>query len=378
MSKTPMYYSIYQKLQADIRSGHYPVGENLPTDKILADNFDVSVITIKKAMELLSNEGYVVRKPRKGTTVRDANPVKQRVLNTSHALFGLIVTNFTDFFGAGILRSILSTATDHTDFIVKVSYGNVQQEERAISELVSMGVQGLIILPASSEYASPKLLELTAKNFPVVVIDRLMGELPISSVKTDNEAAARALTDYLIDHGHTHIGMITSDSHVTTIDERISGFMDAHLRRQLPFSRTQINSNIDSVVPSSHVPIDKDLTKIKQFLLANPQLTAVVASEYNIALLIQQAATALGRKIPEDLSVVCFDSPAFNPYEARPFVFTHIQQDQEQLGKTAVKLLVKKCHTQDFVQKVTLGFKLIEGTSVANYKGVNLNVIEQK
>lgn len=364
MSTTPKYYSVYKTLQNDIRSGSYPVGENLPTDKALSEAFNVSIITIKKAMELLSNEGYIVRKPRKGTTVYSATPIKQQVLDESHLRFGLITTNFTDAFGTEILRSILSTSNEHIDFIVKVSYGNLQKEADAISELVATGVQGLIILPVSSEYASPKLLELITQNFPIVVIDRLMRDLPISSVRTDNEAAAQAITELLIKKGHTRIGMVTPDSHVTTIDERISGFLAAHLNRQLQVSINQVISTIDSVVPNSSELINADIVKIKQFLTANPDLTAIVASEYNVALLVKRATEELGRRVPEDLSIVCFDSPAFNPFDSQPCSFTHIEQDQEQLGKAAVELLIKNCQTPDFIKKVTLDFKIIEGNTV--------------
>lgn len=368
MSKTPKYYAIYQSLQKDIQSGAYPVGENLPTDKTLADYFDVSIITIKKAMELLSNEGYIVRKPRKGTTVCNTTPAKRQILDNSHLRFGLITTNFTDFFGTSILRSILSTSDELIDFVVKISYGDINKEADAISELIASGVQGLIILPTSSEYISPKLLELISQNFPVVVIDRLMGELPIPSVRTDNEAASKALTQLLIEKGHKKIGMVTSDNHVTTIDERISGFISAHLNNHLPFSNKQIISTIDSVVPNSKVTIENDVTVIKQFLENNSDLTAVIASEYNIALLVQRAAKEMDRQIPENLSLACFDSPAFNPFEEQPFIFTHVEQKQEELGRTAVDLLIKKCKEPTFIEKTTLGFSLVEGNSTEQNK----------
>ncbi|WP_390405478.1 GntR family transcriptional regulator [Lacticaseibacillus jixiensis] len=365
MSKTPLYYTIYQQLQSDIRSGKYPLGANLPTDHILSEQFNVSVITIKKAMELLSADGYITRKPRKGTTVTATTPLEPQPTNHSHLLFGLVTTNFTDYFGTTILRSILYAEPDKVDFIVKISYGDRQVESQAINELIAMGVQGLIILPTSSEYVSPKLIELIAKNFPVVVLDRLMGELPISSVKTNNEVAAKALTDYLIDRGHTHLGMINANSAVTTIDERITGFISAQIEHQLPFSRTQIFSQVSSVVPNSAGKLAEDVAKIKQFLLADPAITALVCSEFNVALLAQRALEQLHKVIPRDVSVVCFDSPARNEFDPHPFTFTHIEQDENEIGRTAVNLLIKKYREPKFFEKVNLSFKLIEGDTVA-------------
>ncbi|WP_262315933.1 LacI family DNA-binding transcriptional regulator [Lacticaseibacillus parakribbianus] len=364
MSKTPMYYSIYKQLQSEIQDGTYPVGTNLPTDKGLAERFGVSVITIKKAMELLSTDGYITRKPRKGTTVREANPTKLNAMDTSHRIFGLVLTNFTDFFGASILRSILSTAQSSTDFIVKMSYGDRELENQAIHDLVALGIQGLILLPTSSEYASPELLNLVAKNFPVVVIDRLMGELPLSTIKTDSVAASRAAVENLFANGHTRIGMLTSDASASTIDDRITGFITAHIDAQQPFSRQQIVSTIDSVVPNSKRAITDDIAVLKTFFKQNPDLTAVVTSEYNIALLATSALEALGKRVPEDVSIISFDAPAMNPYEPHPVRFTHIEQNEAEIGKQAVLLLKKQITTPSFFKKVNLPFKLINGNTV--------------
>ena len=264
----------------------------------------------------------------------------------------LFRTNFTDFFGAQILRTVLETNTEEINFIVKISYGDPDRENELIQELIEMGIQGLILLPTSSEYTSPKILELISKN------------LPICSVQTDSFAAAKELTNYLFAKHHDKIGLITSDSSVSTIDERVNGFLSAHVDANRAVSQKQILSRIDSVVPSSSRKIEDDVALIVAFLQKNPEITALFTTEYNIALLAKSAIEQLGRQVPHDFSVVCFDHPTVNIFDLNAFIFTHIEQDQTAIGKHAIDLLLTKIAHPDTIEKINLGYRLIEGDSV--------------
>ena len=73
IEKVPLYYSIMEVLKDSIINGIYPVGTFLPTETELEKKFNVSKITIRKAIELLENDGYVSKKSGKGTTVISNN-----------------------------------------------------------------------------------------------------------------------------------------------------------------------------------------------------------------------------------------------------------------------------------------------------------------
>lgn len=67
--KLPLYYTIMLSIKELILDGVYPVGSLLPTETDFEKQFNVSKITVRKAIELLENEGYVIKKSGKGTTV---------------------------------------------------------------------------------------------------------------------------------------------------------------------------------------------------------------------------------------------------------------------------------------------------------------------
>lgn len=68
-NKSVLYIEIAETIKKDIQNSIYPVGTLLPTESDFEKLFDVSKITVRKAVEQLANQGFVEKKSGKGTTV---------------------------------------------------------------------------------------------------------------------------------------------------------------------------------------------------------------------------------------------------------------------------------------------------------------------
>ncbi len=101
-SKTA-YMQLYQQLRKDIVDGIYPYGAKLPSKRLLAEESDVSVITIEHAYSILCDEGYVEAKQRSGYFV---------IYKESD----FISTAETDF-----AEDVHSISADHTDSLFPFS-----------------------------------------------------------------------------------------------------------------------------------------------------------------------------------------------------------------------------------------------------------------
>lgn len=66
---TPLYQQVYLALREQIRAGAFPLGSVLPGEQDLCRLFDVSRITIKRAMSELAAAGLVSRHRGRGTVV---------------------------------------------------------------------------------------------------------------------------------------------------------------------------------------------------------------------------------------------------------------------------------------------------------------------
>ena len=72
----PKYRDIYKKIKDDIAYGEYRPGTLLPTEPELEQLFNCSRTTIRKAISMLENEGYLDVKQGRGTTVQDIKSVQ--------------------------------------------------------------------------------------------------------------------------------------------------------------------------------------------------------------------------------------------------------------------------------------------------------------
>jgi GntR family transcriptional regulator len=86
MIKIPAYIRVYNSIRKQIEDGEYPIGSLLPPEPELEKIFSVSRTTIRKAVEILSRDGFLLTKQGRGTEVLD--PKTTQKLN--------YVTSFTE------------------------------------------------------------------------------------------------------------------------------------------------------------------------------------------------------------------------------------------------------------------------------------------
>jgi GntR family transcriptional regulator len=69
-SPTPLYVQLAAILREQITSGELAPDAPLPSESYLQQEHGVSRVTVRKAVELLRNEGLVYTLPQRGTYVR--------------------------------------------------------------------------------------------------------------------------------------------------------------------------------------------------------------------------------------------------------------------------------------------------------------------
>lgn len=72
-SATPLYQQVANDLHEAIVNDVYHVGARVPTETELSRLYDVSRITIRKAIEMLVEEGLLVKRQGKGTFVQESH-----------------------------------------------------------------------------------------------------------------------------------------------------------------------------------------------------------------------------------------------------------------------------------------------------------------
>lgn len=365
MSRT-LYREVYEALRSSIESGELAVGERLPRDSELMERFDVGAITVKRALTLLRDEGYLSRRPRHGTFVvsREGGETPPPAPRPGDQLIGCVLTDFDDTFGTRMLAGLIDAAQPDTSLVVRRSLGDGAREDTMVRALAAAGARAIILQPSSSEFVPPAVLELITRGFPVVILDRVYDGLPVSSVCSDNVTAGRVATDYLFSLGHERLGLISSDSEVSTVRDRRAGFVAAHAHHHVPHDPANEFRATRSTVPGSYATPDDDVRALTGYLAERRDLQGVVVTEYHLAVLVLEAARELGIRMPEDLSIVCFDHPG-QFFDRGRFEFTHIEQDEAAMGHTAFELALDLTRDGSRVERVALDTRLVVGESTA-------------
>ncbi|MES9760179.1 GntR family transcriptional regulator [Priestia megaterium] len=360
-----LYEQVYQALKQEILDGKYKIGDRVPSEKELSNNFKVSRITSKKALKKLEEDGIVYRRQGKGTFVAEDRKEINK-LNNKKLLIGLVVTGLDDSHISKLISSIETASNEKCLVILKQSFGSAEREEHIIDELLELPVDGLIIYPAQAEHYSPKILKLTVEKYPLVLIDRAFKRIAATTISTDNVEAAKTGIDYLFSLGHQEIGVISPNTiQTTTIEDRFNGIVKAYSEREVAVNPNLWCTDIKSTLPSKSGTPEQDIEVIKEFLKKNSHITALFTLEYHIAILAKRAVEKLGLYVPKDISILCFDEleSDFNGW-----AFTHLRQKEELIGQTAIKRLMNMINGECTVQKDYFSAELIVANSTNQYK----------
>ena len=76
--KLPSYIPIYNRLYDDIVQGVYEKGSLLPSENVLSEKYHVSRNTLRQALTILNQDGYIYKKQGKGTYVSYDSEKKQK------------------------------------------------------------------------------------------------------------------------------------------------------------------------------------------------------------------------------------------------------------------------------------------------------------
>ena len=171
-----------------------------------------------------------------------------------------------------------------------------------------------------------------------------------------------AATEHLFHNGHEHIAFLSSpQSKTSTVEDRVNGFTSAHFMANLQVTESNFLDGILSPHRGNDPAVQtQDVQLIKEYLTRNPQITALIASEFTVAKLLFRALRELNKAVPDDYSVIMFDE---NDAVAGPDV-THVQQDQDEIGRIATETLLAKINQKIVSNKIYVPFRIVSGDTV--------------
>ena len=350
IANQPMYQRIKADILHQIESHLLSPGDRIPTELTLMEQYNVSRITISKALNELKNEGIVERFPNKGTFVSQDAQVpslvsEAKVPEKPTASEGLlpevacIIPTFSDLFSLSMINGVLS-AFPVSEYICHVfRSGNPQIENYLLKRCLDLNISGIVLFPQDQPFFSNELLMMNLQKYPLVLIDRYLPRLNTSHVIADNQKSGELCVRHLYELGHQRIAFFTSsDRNTFSVKRRLDGVMSTAESLNMPESAIQTVEHVGAYDSNYY----RDLVNR---LVREEKVTAFIASECNTCVYLDELCTSLKLDIPKAVSLVCFDLPMSKT--RNPDFFTHINQSEHFMGQEAGLLLRRRLEQND-------------------------------
>lgn len=351
MSKNLKYLVVKQSIMDQIHRGELKPNDKLPSEKEYSEAFNVSEITIRKALSELVNEGLITRTKRKGTFVND--PVS---VESSSRLLALVLSaeDYFDVSYMKIIKGAQSMAAEYNySLIVEWSSNNLAQEAETIRKMLDMNVDGFIIYPYDPIKSLSNYMLIEQKSIPYVLLDRYNINHPCYFSGCSNFDGAVIATKELLRLKHTKIKFVGYHFFLNSEQERYDGYCSV-------MRQAGLEANQDSLL----VNIDYEI--LKQQIL-NRDITALFCCNDRLAIKIMKKLTELGVRIPQDVSIIGYDD--WDAAQNTLIGLTTVRQNFNEIGANATHMLMSAI--QGKIQGNNT--KILSGVSLILRESVSLN-----
>jgi DNA-binding LacI/PurR family transcriptional regulator len=337
--RTIKYRDVKEKIAREIESERYALGERLPSEKDLATAYNVSIITIRQAVELLSREGYVEKVQGSGTFVRHLRPGTQR------AMWGLAVPSLSYSWYPAIAGGLEEVASAVRTQLLVFSTDLDEHPGDSIRRAVAMGIQALAVLPSMRRALdAAALLELSETGFPFVYGMDSLPNVPGPRVMWDLYHDGRLSTEHLLGLGHKRVAFLSQPPQ--SISQAVfSGYYDALVAAGLsPWPAAGIYAETMD---------ELDIYRAARALLSlSPRPTAIVTTYEVAAHMACRAALDVGLRVPDDLSVMGYGGVdlGMDP----EFSISTIDVPKREMGAALGNVLLRLVRGEKVTQEITL------------------------
>ena len=337
-----LYESIAHRLREEIASGTFQPGERLPSLDTFSETFRVNRLTVRKAIEVLREEGLVYAIPAQGTYVRQVqegapasgtaraqgagsarHPArKSRVVGLLSQV--LVPSNFGPYHQE-IIAGINEALPEYGANLLIYAVGMMRPEE--LAEIRDSAQTDAMIY--MGPFDRVLLARLVRSGPPAVLVDFEARGLPCDSICIDNELGGHAVGQLLIETGCGDGFALITGTADDAVADRVAGIRRA-------FSEAGARYAPLAVIDGHYTR--KGGCEAVSSLLSRGK--AIFCLNDEMALGALDALTEANIRVPEQVRLIGFDGIPLGA-EIRPRLST-VTIDLRQIGRQTVQTLFRR------------------------------------
>lgn len=324
------------------------------TIKDVAKEVGVSYSTVSRALNGSIGTNSETKKKIIEASERLGYTPNQNAVNLklakSHTI-GLYFSNISDMSSPFILHDIVKSVYNAIDNSYNVVVKGIDRHEP--NTLSKAQYDGLLILSQKPE-DDDFIEEATRKNIPVVVFNRSVYH-NVANILTDETKGEMEAMEYLIQNGHTKIGIIEGVPSLVSTRARHRGWRQAFQKYNMDTNSVPIATGDYRIMSGYHAA--------KQLLTHD--ITAILSFNDEMAFGAAKAIQEAGLRIPEDISIVGFDNISW--FCDTVFPLTTIERNMGMLASKSTELLFDLIEKRkENIGKIFMDTNLVIRGSVKN------------
>lgn len=328
----PKYFTLMEELKEKIISGRIQPGEKLPSENQFTVQYSLSRHTVRKALSLLEQEGYIEACHGKGTFCSE----KMRHMKKSRNI-AVVTTYISDYIFPRLIQGMDNVLSEQGYSIILKNTGNSRQKEaKCLEELLQKDIDGLIIEPSKSQLSCrhPGLYENLEKyQIPYIFIQGIYTEMKDKPhILMDDARGCYLVTKYLLEQGHRRITGFFKADDIQGI-QRHKGYVRALQEAGIPYDPDLV------VWFHTEDRRSKPSMMVKEMVKTGSLPHGIVCYNDQIAVQVIESLEDCGLQVPKDISVTGYDNSL---YAQRGTGITTIAHPQERLGEMAAELILEK------------------------------------
>lgn len=257
------------------------------------------------------------------------NIMELRSLEMKQKTIMIIVGDLNNYFYTELIR-VAKTEALRQRYVPLIAFSedSIEEEAHYVDVAVKEGYAGIMFINVrgGDELASV----LKQYGIPVVFLNRGIRFSDFDAITSDNYLGGYMATSYLIEMGHKKIGHIMGHVYSAASQERRRGFEDAMEHGKLCVTKNNIYVG--------ELSYESGYSYGEHMIKNGLDYTAVFCGNDLMADGLLDALRDYGVRVPDDISIVCYDDTFFSK-RAR---VTSVGADAERLAWKAMRILMAK------------------------------------
>ena len=343
----PKYLRLKEYLKDEMLMGRIKPGVQIPSEHSLGEMFSISRHTVRKAIAILINEGFLTSEHGRGTYCVDRSQKRNASKN-----IGVITTYISEYIFPKVIQGIDNVLSQNGySIILKNTNNDTLKEYDCLKDMLEKNIEGLIVEPTKSALFSRNLelyKALEKSGIPYVFIHGFHQEMEDKPyVILDDAAGMYSAVRYLAELGHKKIAGIFKADDMQGLS-RHKGYARALTDSGLPYDPDTV------VLYHTEDKGIKPVNALREMIHSGYGLDAIACYNDDVAFRIYQFLDGMGLRVPEDISITGFDDSYLSENSA--VKLTSVLHPKEKLGEMAAELLLNllkgKDQVRGFAQKV--------------------------